>query len=179
MGFCIINNVAVAAAYAVSQGDRVAIVDWDVHHGNGTQAIFYDSADVLYCSIHQEYGFPGTGRPDETGIGEGKGYTVNVPVPGDSDIREFREAFHAKISPAVTAFEPDLVLVSAGQDILFDDPLGHTRIKPEDFVTLTRLVMHDPVLPLAFVLEGGYGPSHGKAIAAICSVLGGSPGVPP
>jgi acetoin utilization deacetylase AcuC-like enzyme len=171
MGFCIFNNVAVAASHAASIVDRVAIIDWDVHHGNGTQDIFYDSGQVLYCSVHQEHGYPGTGRPEETGAGEGHGHTVNVPVPAGSMINEYRDAFRARISPAVSAFDPDLVLVSAGQDILFDDPLGTTRIMPEDFVALTRLVMPDPRHPVVLVLEGGYGPSHGKAIAAICSVL--------
>jgi acetoin utilization deacetylase AcuC-like enzyme len=172
MGFCLFNNVAVAAAYAASIVDRVAIIDWDVHHGNGTQDIFYDSGQVLYCSVHQDHGYPGTGRPEETGMGEGQGCTVNVPVPAGSTIEEYRDAFHARISPAVSAFEPDLVLVSAGQDILYDDPLGGIRIMPGDFVALTRLVMPDYRRPVALVLEGGYGPSHGKAIAAICSVLG-------
>jgi acetoin utilization deacetylase AcuC-like enzyme len=172
MGFCIFNNAAVAAAHAASIVDRVAIIDWDIHHGNGTQEIFYNDGRVLYCSVHQECGFPGTGRPEETGTGEGQGYTVNVPVTAGATIHEYRDAFHARISPSVSAFEPDLVLVSAGQDILFDDPLGGIRIMPEDFVTLTRLVMPDPRRPVALVMEGGYGPSHGKAIAAICSVLG-------
>jgi acetoin utilization deacetylase AcuC-like enzyme len=173
MGFCLFNNAAIAAAYAVSVVDRVAIIDWDVHHGNGTQDSFYDSGQVLYCSVHQEYAYPGTGTTDETGVGEGRGYNVNVPVPAGSTIAEYRDAFRARISPAVTAFDPDLVIVSAGQDILYDDPLGSIRIMPEDFVTLTRLVMPDPCRPVALVLEGGYGTSHAKAIAAICSVLGG------
>ena len=172
MGFCIFNNVAIGAAYAASIVDRVAIIDWDVHHGNGTQDIFYDSGQVLYCSVHQEHGYPGTGRPEETGVDDGLGHTINIPVPAGSTIDEYQDAFRARIVPAVTAFDPDLLLVSAGQDILYDDPLGSIRIRPEDFVTLTRLVLTHPGLPVVLVLEGGYGPSHGKAINAICSVLG-------
>jgi acetoin utilization deacetylase AcuC-like enzyme len=166
MGFCIFNNVAVAAAHVLQSVDRVAIIDWDIHHGNGTQEIFYDSGQMLYCSIHQAHSFPGTGLPGETGVGEGKGHIVNIPVPAGSTIETYRDAFDTLI-PVVKEYDPDLVLVSAGQDILADDPLGRMEILPEDFAELTRLVRRTTEDHLAFVLEGGYGPSHGEAIAAI------------
>jgi acetoin utilization deacetylase AcuC-like enzyme len=163
--------VAVAAAHALQHIDRVAIIDWDIHHGNGTQEIFYDSGRVLYCSIHQAHSYPGTGSPEETGTGEGEGNTINIPVPAGSTIEIYRGAFESTIIPAVRAYDPDLVLVSAGQDILADDTLGRMEILPEDFTVLTRLVLQTTDNPLALVLEGGYGPSHGEAIAAIFRAL--------
>ena len=173
MGFCLINNAAVAAAYAVEQGSRVAIIDWDVHHGNGTQHIFYDSDRVLYCSIHRSPFFPGTGRPDETGTGAGEGYTVNVPLPPGSGRDRYLHAMDEIILPETTAFDPDLVIISAGQDALADDLLGGMRLSPGDFGTFTEQVCSVARNPPALVLEGGYGRSNGLAIREMMKVLDG------
>jgi acetoin utilization deacetylase AcuC-like enzyme len=171
MGFCLINNVAVAAAWALARVSRVAIIDWDVHHGNGTQAIFYDSDRVLYSSIHRSPYYPGTGAREETGTGTGEGYTVNAPLPAGSGMEEYCEVFSGEIIPAVESFDPDLILISAGQDILFDDPLGGMRLGPADIGKFTELISCIGKRPPALVLEGGYGPSHGKAVAEILRVL--------
>jgi len=110
MGFCIFNNAAIAASYALQRCDKVAIVDWDVHHGNGTQEIFYDSPQVLYCSIHQEFTFPGTGMPEETGTGAGKGFNLNIPLPAGSTVKGYRAAFEHTILPALQKYQPDMKL---------------------------------------------------------------------
>ena len=170
MGFCLFNNVAIAAAKLLTRVDRVAIVDWDVHHGNGTQHAFYGSDRVLYCSVQQEGIFPYSGRVNETGIGEGEGYTINAPLRPGSGIADYAPVFSEIFSPAIDRFGPDALLVSAGQDILFDDPLGRMSIMPEDMGVLTRILTRSG-LPLALVLEGGYGDSHGAAIASIFAAL--------
>jgi acetoin utilization deacetylase AcuC-like enzyme len=170
-GFCIFNNTAIAAAHALKQCDRVAIVDWDVHHGNGTQDIFYDSDRVLYISLHQPHHFPGTGWPEETGDGAGKGYTVNIPIPAGSTMREYRNAFEKQIIPGIRRFSPDLIIISAGQDPLYDDPLGGMNLVPQDFGEMTALLCGCSEGGLALVLEGGYGPSHSEAISLIFQAL--------
>lgn len=172
MGFCIFNNAAIAASYALTTCDRVAIVDWDVHHGNGTQEIFYDSPDVLYCSVHEAFHFPGTGMPDETGRGSGEGFTLNIPLPAGSSIKDYRSAFEHGIIPALKKHQPDVIIVSAGQDCLSDDPLGGMDLSTTDFGEMARWVCECASGPVAFILEGGYGPSHGKAIAEIFRALG-------
>ncbi|HNQ25822.1 MAG TPA: histone deacetylase [Methanoregulaceae archaeon] len=171
MGFCLMNNVAVAAAWALRKVSQVAIIDWDVHHGNGTQAIFYDSDRVLYCSVHRSPFFPGTGSREETGSGEGEGFTMNVPLPSGSGGDAYLRAFQEEILPAVCSFDPDLILISAGQDSLSDDPLGGMNLGPGDFSRFTELVCSVARKPPALVLEGGYGPSHGEAITEILRVL--------
>ena len=171
MGFCIINNAAVAAVAALEQCDRVAILDWDVHHGNGTQEIFYSDNRVLYCSLHQSFHYPNTGWPGETGVGPGDGYTLNIPLPAGSTIREYRDAFVHSVIPRITSFSPDLLVVSAGQDCLHDDPLGGINLYPRDFIELTHFALSCTKNPIAFVLEGGYGPSHGDAIRGIFETL--------
>jgi acetoin utilization deacetylase AcuC-like enzyme len=170
MGFCLLNNVAIAAEHALKSADRVAIIDWDIHHGNGTQHSFYLSNRVLYCSVHQEHHFPYTGSVDEIGNGTGKGFTVNAPLETGSSGADLSLVFSEVFLPVLDRFHPDCLLVSAGQDILFDDPLGGMNVRPEDFVALTSLLTK-PGCPLALVLEGGYGPSHGKAISHIFSAL--------
>lgn len=170
MGFCIINNAAVAAAAVLNRAGRVAIVDWDVHHGNGTQEIFYSSDRVLYCSVHQFPWYPGSGSREETGRGPGEGLTINSPLPPGSGMPEYRRAFTEDFIPAIAVFDPSLILVSAGQDCLRDDPLGHMELAPEDLGTLTGLLTGTGI-PVSLVLEGGYGPSHGQAITAIFDVL--------
>jgi acetoin utilization deacetylase AcuC-like enzyme len=171
MGFCLLNNAAIAAMHALERVDRVAIIDWDVHHGNGTQDVFYRSDRVLYCSVHQMGLFPYSGSMEETGIASGLGYTINAPLAAGAGIADYQTIFTEIFSPALQRYCPDLVIVSAGQDILADDPLGWMQIKPEDFGVLTRLIQDAADGPLAFVLEGGYGPSHGEAIRFIISTL--------
>jgi acetoin utilization deacetylase AcuC-like enzyme len=171
MGFCLFNNVAIAAAHALMDVSRVAIVDWDVHHGNGTQHAFYGTDRVLFCSVHQEHFFPYSGSVAETGIGDGEGFTINAPLPAGSSIADYSAVFREIFQPALRRFRPHVLLVSAGQDILFDDPLGNMVLLPEDLRLLTHLVKSATDCPLALVLEGGYGPSHGAAIAGIFSAL--------
>jgi acetoin utilization deacetylase AcuC-like enzyme len=172
-GYCLLNNVAIAAAHALESVDRVAIVDWDLHHGNGTQEIFYASDRVLFCSIHQAEGFPGSGGAGETGTGAGRGYTLNAPLAPGCGIADYRLVFGEVFCPALERFRPDLLIVSAGQDALCDDPKAVMRLDPGGYGILTRMLMEATDLPLALALEGGYGPSLGRAIAAIFRALGG------
>ncbi len=171
MGFCLLNNSAIAAARLLTCVDRVAIIDWDVHHGNGTQSAFYSSDRVLYCSTQQENLFPYSGSTDETGIGAGRGYTINAPLQIGSGIADYYHVFSEVFVPALERFRPDAVIVSAGQDILADDPLGGMRIMPGDFQLLTDMVAGAAGVPLALVLEGGYGDSVGPAISHIFAAL--------
>ena len=171
MGFCLLNNAAIAAMHALECVDRVAIIDWDVHHGNGTQHAFYNSDRVLYCSVHQKGLFPYSGRVEETGAGAGQGYNINVPLAAGAKMGDYQQIFYEIFCPALLRYRPDLVIVSAGQDILSDDPLGWMQIQPKDFEILTRLIQDATDSSLALVLEGGYGPSHGEAIRYIISAL--------
>ena len=161
MGFCLLNSVAIATAHAISRGrSRVAIIDWDVHHGNGTQDIFYRRSDVLYCSIHQSPWYPGTGAATETGGGDGIGTTLNIPLPGGSGYETYRSALTDVIAPAVQSFRPELILISAGFDAHQNDPLGQMRLTDEDFMLMTNTVIQlaDDLCDgmLVAVLEGGY-----------------------
>ena len=178
MGFCIFNNAAVAAAKALLSVDRVAILDWDLHHGNGTQKIFYGSDRVLFCSVHEENSFPKTGWVDEIGTGAGRGYTLNAPLAAGSTIADYRYVFHEVFIPAIARFRPDVLIVSAGQDALSDDERGRMNLEPEDYGVLAGMLIDGTDLPLALTLEGGYGPSLGKAIAAIFQALSGKRFVP-
>ena len=173
MGFCILNNAAIAAARMAARSLRVAIVDWDVHHGNGTQHAFYGTDRVLYCSVHQEGLFPQSGEIGEIGTGAGKGFTINAPLHTGAGIADYDAVFRRIFTPAIARFRPDLVIVSAGQDTLSDDPLGGMRLVPDDFLLLTGTIADAADVPLALVLEGGYGESHGKAIARIFAGLQG------
>ncbi|MFB6104102.1 MAG: histone deacetylase family protein [Halobacteriaceae archaeon] len=162
MGFCFLNNVAVATdqVLAADEVDRVAIVDWDVHHGNGTQALFDDRGEVCYASIHEEGLYPGTGAIEDTGTGAGEGTTINVPMPAGAGDAGYRHALEDAIAPAVRRFDPGLVLVSAGFDPHRHDPISRTRVSTDGFGMLAdrvRTLAAEVDAPLAFVLEGGYG----------------------
>lgn len=171
MGFCLLNNVAIAAHKALDSVDRVAIVDWDVHHGNGIQNVFYLSNRVLYCSVHQDPLFPFTGRIEEIGNGTGKGFTINVPLQTGASLADYKAVFSEIFVPAIKRFRADILLVSAGQDILGDDPIGGMNLQPEDFAVLTSMLNGTTESAMALVLEGGYGPSHGAAISHIFAAL--------
>ena len=162
MGFCLLNNVAIAARHAQRQHNiqRVLIVDWDVHHGNGTQDIFYEDGSVLFFSTHQSPLYPGTGGINETGAGEGAGLTINAPLPAGAGRQRVFAAFEKQLLPAVADFKPELVLISAGFDSRHGDPLGGMNLTDEDFFDLTQLMVQiaDKFADgrLVSLLEGGY-----------------------
>ena len=157
MGFCLLNNVAVAAASRTARGERVLIVDWDVHHGNGTQAIFWDDPDVLYVSTHQHPLYPGTGGAEEVGGAEAPGLTLNLPLPPGATGDVVRRALDHVARPAIEAFRPDWVLVSCGFDAHHADPLSNLDLESGDFAALARLVAEFAAPGrLALFLEGGY-----------------------
>jgi len=177
MGFCLLNNVAVAAAHLRALGaKRVAIVDFDVHHGNGTQEMFWRDPSVLYVSTHQFPFYPGTGAADEAGEGEGLGATVNVPLGAGSGDDDYRDAFQRIVLPAVQAFAPEIVLVSAGFDAAASDPLAEMRLSSNAFGWMTRELARAAEESaqgrIALALEGGYDLTAleeglGAAIAAL------------
>jgi acetoin utilization deacetylase AcuC-like enzyme len=162
MGFCLFNNVAVGAGYArkFHKLDRVLIVDWDLHHGNGTQHSFEDDPSVLYFSTHQYPYYPGTGAFDEAGLGKGEGFTVNVPLRTGYGDEEFAGIFEKILKPVALEFNPELILVSAGFDIHENDPLGGMRVTPKGFAGLTSSIMDiaDQCCDgkVVITLEGGY-----------------------
>ncbi len=174
MGFCLFNNVAVAAAAAIAEHglERVLIVDWDVHHGNGTEQIFAGRDDVLFASLHQMPLYPGTGRLSETGSGAGEGYTVNLPVPPGTGEAEWMELFDRVLLPIAAAFAPQLVLVSAGFDAHAADPLAECRLRTESFAIMAgrlRDLCTAAQIPLGVVLEGGY--DRRVLAESVCAVL--------
>ena len=180
MGYCIFNNVAVAAASLLDRGaERVAILDWDLHHGNGTQEIFYASDRVLFCSVHQQGAFPGSGWVDEIGEGEGRGFTQNAPLAPGATLADLSYVITEAFAPAIVTYDPDLLIVSAGQDGLVDDPKAGMTLVPGDYGVLTGMVAAILDRPIALVLEGGYGPSQGEAVQAIFeALLGDAPSAP-
>jgi acetoin utilization deacetylase AcuC-like enzyme len=161
MGFCLLNNVAIAAAHARARGlERIAVVDWDVHHGNGTQEIFLGDPHVLYVSTHQHPFYPGTGDADEVGRGEGTGYTVNVPLAAGSGDSVYAAAFERIVLPILESYGPELVLVSAGFDASAADPLAQMELSAGAFGrmagALARVADRSAHGRMALVLEGGY-----------------------
>jgi acetoin utilization deacetylase AcuC-like enzyme len=154
MGFCLFSNAAIAAHYALTlpQVDRVAILDWDVHHGNGTEAIIASNPKIIYCSLHQFPAYPGTGTENERGSYNN---VLNLPLPPHSDFRQYRSCFVDRAIPFIAEFQPSLIIVSAGYDANFQDPLAEMSLQPEDYGKFTELL-----LPLSrrllFGLEGGY-----------------------
>ncbi len=178
MGFCLFNHIAVAARYAldVLGLTRVAIIDWDVHHGNGTQDIFWNSDAVLFASIHQMPLYPGSGFPSEIGDGAGTGLTLNLPVPPGAGDDAFITRLESEIIPRVRQFTPDLVLVSAGFDAHAADPLAACRVTEAGFAELARRVQHiadEFQVPLGLVLEGGYDPDAlAASVIATMAALG-------
>jgi acetoin utilization deacetylase AcuC-like enzyme len=162
MGFCLFNNVAVGAEYLLKKHkqQRILIMDWDLHHGNGTQNSFFDRNDVLYFSTHQFPHYPGTGHWSETGKGDGEGFTINVPLsPGKTD-SDYLYIFETILSPVTEKFRPDFILVSAGFDIYEGDPLGGMQISAEGFGALANVLMRLAEKHckgrILFALEGGY-----------------------
>jgi acetoin utilization deacetylase AcuC-like enzyme len=178
MGFCLFINVAIAASHALeSHGlERVAIVDWDVHHGNGTQDIFYESSNVLLCSVHNWPLLPGTGLGEERGIGDGEGFTLNVPLPAGSVDSDYLSVFDHVIGPAVKSFRPELILVSAGFDAHHDDPLAMMSVTAQGFREMTgRIVDWADELTggqLVLSLEGGYNlRALAESVVSVIEVL--------
>lgn len=169
MGFCIVNNAAVAARYAQRRYGvgRVAIVDWDVHHGNGTEEIFWRESSVLYVSLHQYPLWPGTGAASDVGDGEGRGTTVNCPLPPGSGEQEYEQAFRDRVIPALSSFGPELLIISAGFDAHRDDPLANMDLRAESFAKFTGMLAEaasrSRTAGIVSVLEGGY---HLRALAS-------------
>jgi len=174
MGFCLFNNVAVAARHALEVYglDRILVVDWDFHHGNGTEEIFYEDPRVLFFSIHSRYGYPGTGHADRVGRGEGAGFNINVPLPDSAGDAGCEAAFREVLVPAAGDYRPELVMVSAGQDGYYADPLGGLGLTPAGYARLAGLVREIAEAHcggrIVAALEGGY---HLKGLAETLGVV--------
>jgi acetoin utilization deacetylase AcuC-like enzyme len=177
MGFCLLNNIAVTAAKLTSEGERVLIIDWDVHHGNGTQSIFWNDPNVLYVSTHQWPLFPGSGTPREIGGMGATGLTLNIPLPPGATGDVVRQAIDEVATPAVEEFAPTWVLVSAGFDAHREDPMADLALTSGDFAELGRVALSFAPRPgrMALFLEGGYdlGALKGSVTATLSAMLGG------
>ncbi len=177
MGFCIFNNVACAAKYALESHDldRILIVDWDVHHGNGTEAAFYEDPRVLYFSTHQRPFYPGTGDYNDIGTGNGRGFNVNVPLSPGANDDDYCYIYDTLLAPIATEFEPELTFISAGQDIHYADPIGGMCVTADCFRELTeRVKSFSPEGQIVAVLEGGYDlQALANSTLAICGSLFG------
>ena len=161
MGFCLFNNVAIGAKYAIEKYklDRIAIIDWDVHHGNGTQEIFYFSPEVYYFSLHQYPLYPGTGKENEKGESKGKNYTLNFPLPAYTKGETYLKLFNERIIPELISYKPQLIIISAGFDAHKDDPLANMLLVENDFAEMTKIVKQFAAsenIPIISALEGGY-----------------------
>ena len=182
MGFCLFDGVAVAAALAVEElgATRVLILDWDVHHGNGTEAIFRERDDVLLISIQQEGIWPGTGLPEDIGAGAGAGFTINLPVPEAAGHDVFLSLLDRVVGPVATEYGPDLILISAGYDAHREDPLAGLALDSDDFGQMTVEVRELAARlgsPVGAVLEGGYAPAAlAESVEATMRALGGEGG---
>jgi acetoin utilization deacetylase AcuC-like enzyme len=182
MGFCLFNSIAVAARWLQANGhaERVLIVDWDVHHGNGTQDIFYEDPSVYFLSLHQHPWYPGTGMATERGAGEGLGSTLNVPLPAGTPRAEYLRRFENAVAVATRDFRPDFVIVSSGFDSMAGDPLGGLLLEPEDMDRMTRHLIDVCGAScggrIVAVLEGGYDPARlGDGTVAVIRALAGLP----
>ena len=179
MGFCLFNNVAVAARYIQKKYrlPKILIVDWDVHHGNGTQAIFYDDPSVLYFSVHQYPFYPGTGSKSEKGVGKGLNFTINAPLPAGCGDWEYKQVFDKMLLPAAMEFKADFVLISAGFDAHENDLLGGMRVTTQCFADLTtrvgKIASECSAGRLVSLLEGGYGEGLADSVAVHLRVLMG------
>jgi acetoin utilization deacetylase AcuC-like enzyme len=174
MGFCLFNNIAVAAASAIAEHglERVLVLDWDVHHGNGTEEVFARRSDVLFASLHQSPLYPGTGRLQDVGEGPGEGYTINLPVPPGTGEADWMELFDRVVMPAARAFAPQLILISAGFDAHARDPLAECRLRTETFAIMAarmRELARSEAVGLGVVLEGGY--NREVLAECVCEIL--------
>jgi len=157
MGFCIFNNVAITARYAQKKGyEKIFIIDFDAHHGNGTQKAFYDDDTVFYFSTHQYPFYPGTGSAEEKGVGKGLGFTYNVPLPAGTGDETYEDIYSMMLPDLVYHFRPDMVLVSAGYDLHIDDPLTHLEVTTEGIGKIVENILKTSDSPFIFMLEGGY-----------------------
>lgn len=177
MGFCLFNNVATAAQYALENYNlqRIVIIDWDVHHGNGTQEIFYNSDTVYFISLHQYPFYPGTGASNEKGIGKGESFTVNFPLPAGTTGEKYLRIFKEDIIPALKRYNPQLILISSGFDAHKDDPLANMKLTEEDFSEMTKVIKDfsdKKNISIISVLEGGYNlEALSKSVYAHLQVL--------